>query len=575
MKSVRQIYRNVALVAALAAPFAASAQSQSFAFDPTGNGGTTGGTITIGVFDWSPGSSLSVQGNPAGGINENTPPFRTLSQARLGSFGTIGGAIIPVPANKEFTFVTGFYEKVISCTDPSGFKVPSQSPGPCVGAQIQFDGVTSAGQGVNFYEIWAKDTTVTPSANNLAGTGFNQATRILYGYVTDSVSIFNTVPCSGGVLGSNVVLDQFLNNDWPGTNSLCGSGSTNQTAVNIQYVDPNYFPGFTQAQIAGLKATFNSSNILPFNQTDPSRQFVANGGFTDPTTPEPTVASNLGPVNGLPSGTTYDVEFQSDANTSLQVPSIVVPGACRVTYGGNDKNGNVDPNKFGSACMSVKGNTQNCYTFGGQVGASTADPAQGGPFGEHTHHQVSGPAGDFVFHAGTHSAPSTTRITATACYDPGACRQAEAQAGFKQMDFEGTGSLRTFDATAKAYLEAAAKAHGAPSNYTVTTDTVFYFRVDMDDTGEPGNKWAPGQTAQKQGAQFLAADLNLPLKDPSGDPALLSIVNTCNEVPDVYQFMMCWDSVNQTGANCTSANAIYSVRAFLTGGNIQLHKVIK
>jgi hypothetical protein len=566
MKSLRKLYRTGALVVALVAPVAAFAQSQPINFDPTGNGGGTGGTISIGLFDWSPGSSLSVGSNPAGGINENTPPFLTVSQARLGSFGDPNGGIIAVPANKEFTFITGFYEKVISCTDTGGLKVPSQSAGPCVSAQFQFDGVTSASQGVNFYEIWAKDTTTTPPANNLAGTGFNKGTRILYGFVTNSTSIFNAVFC-------NAILDQFLNNDWPGTNSLCGSGSTNQTAVNIQYADPNYFPGLTQAQIAGLKATFNASNILPYNQSDPSRLFVANGGFTDPTTPEPTIAPSLGPVNGLPGATTYDVEFQSDANTSVQVGTTVA-GACRVTYGGNDKNGNVNPNSFGSACMSLKGNKENCYTFGGQVGAPTADPLQGGPFGEHTHHQVSGPAGDFVFHAGTHSAPSSTRITATACYDPGACRQAEANAGFKQMDFEGTGSLRSFDATAKAYLEAAAKANGAPSNYTVTTDTVFYFRVDMDDTGEPGNKPSKNKFDVTGAKNFFAADLNLPLHDPSGDPNLTNYV-ACNAAADVYQFQMCWDSVNQTGANCTSANAIYSVRAFLTGGNIQLHKVIK
>src|SRR2546427_272856 len=146
---------------------------------------------------------------------------------------------------------------------------------------------------------------------------------------------------------------------------------------------------------------------------------MAGFGGTDP---QSFVTPLLGPVNGgLQNVETSDFQNQADANESFE-QGTVVAGACRVTYGGNDKNGNIDPNKFGSACSTDKNKDQNCYTFGGQVGAPTADPAQGGPFGEHTHHQVQGPAGDFVFPARTHSAPSNTRITPTACKDPRAGR---------------------------------------------------------------------------------------------------------------------------------------------------------
>ncbi|HSQ79862.1 MAG TPA: hypothetical protein VLU54_01780, partial [Casimicrobiaceae bacterium] len=241
-----------------------------------------------------------------------------------------------------------------------------------------------------------------------------------------------------------------------------------------------------------------------------------------------------------------------------------VAGGCRVTYGGNDKNGNIAPNSFGSACMKVKGNQENCYTFGGQVGAPSGDPALGGPFGEHTHHNVSGPAGDFVFRAGTHSAPKTTRITATACKDPGACRQAEANAGFKQIDFEGTGSFRTLDATATAYLSSAAGHPVKPDN---VDSQIYYFRVDMDDTGEPGNKASKNKFDVIAANQFFNADQNNPLS--TADP-LLTDYGSCNTMADVYQFYICKDATP-----CEQKDAIYAVRAFLTGGNIQLHKAIK
>jgi len=281
--------------------------------------------------------------------------------------------------------------------------------------------------------------------------------------------------------------------------------------------------------------------------------------------PAASVAPALGAVNGgfQTSGSALDFQVQADSNQSFE-QGTVVAGGCRVTYGGNDQNDNIDFTKFGQACSSDKGNKQNCYTFGGQVGAPTADPAQGGPFGEHTHHNVLGPAGDFVFHAGTHSAPKSTRITATACKDPGACRQAVANAGFKQIDFEGTGSFRTLDTTARTYLAAKAGHPVLPDN---ADSQIYYFRVDMDDTGEPGDKPSKKQGDVKACAAFLAADQNFPLGTP--DP-LLNAYASCNACADVYQFYVCKDE-----NPCEAADAIYAVRGFLTGGNIQMHNIVK
>jgi len=273
------------------------------------------------------------------------------------------------------------------------------------------------------------------------------------------------------------------------------------------------------------------------------------------------------------SGPTLDFQNQADANQAFQ-PGTEVPGTCRVTYGGNDKNGNVNPASFGSACSSDKGKLQNCYTFGGQVGAPTADPTQGGPFGEHTHHNVSGPAGDFVFRAGTHSAPKSTRITATACKDPDACQPAAANAKFKQIDFEGTGSFRTLDATAINYFKSLGVDVQPDS---AKPDAVYYFRVDMDDLGEPGNKPSSKHPDTANAIKFFNDDQNNPLA--TADPTFISYFadkkTACTSSADVYQMLICRDAT-PCGPGTNNPNPpIYAVRGFLTGGNIQIHPIIK
>ncbi len=542
MKTIKTMktMRRTALAVALGISAFAQAQTVPIQFNPNGTGAS--GAVSVATFDWAPNSTLALRGNPAIGLVVGSKVV-LLSQASLGVLLDANGLpAVAIPAGTEFTFVAGAGEKVTACTGT-----------PCTQAALVFD----PAQPTNFFEIWVK--TAPPASNNLAGTGFNTSKRILFGKVNDASGNFAVGTCPSGGIEN---LDQFNANDWLGQLTICGSGST-QIAVQVLSVDPDYFPGFTPTEVANLKAQFNTSTVVPFRQADPSRQFIDNDAGADGLAVQQVVVSTgtLGPVNGLSDGSEHNFQFQSDANQAFQ-PGVVVPGACRVTYGGNDRNGNIAPNSFGQACMKVKGGLENCYTFGGQVGAPTANPAFGGPFGEHTHHQVSGPAGDFVFRAGTHSAPDRTRITATACKDPGACRQAEANAGFKQIDFEGTGSFRTLSATAKAYLAANGGGTVLPDHQD---ERKYYFRVDMDDTGEPGNKFAKN-TAGKAAA-FLAADLNRPLSDP--DPLLASYA-ACNELADVYQFYICKDE-----NVCEQKDAMYAVRGYLTGGNIQLHKVIK
>ncbi len=543
MRTLKAV-RGVALAAALGASAFAQAQTTPIQFNPNGTGAA--GAQSIAIFDWAVNSALALGGNPAAGLAPGSKVV-VLSQASLAAMTRADGRPVGVPAGTEITFVTGFGELVTSCTGAG-----------CSSAAFVFDPTQLA---QNFFEIWVKATPPTARSDNLAGTGFNVSKRIMFGKVNDASGNFGVGACpNNGV----VALDQFNANDWPNQLTICGAGST-QLSVQVLSLDPDYFPGFTPAQVSSLIARFNTSTVVPFKQADPSRQFIGNDAGVNADEPQAVVASNnLGLVNGLKDpNANHDFLFQADANQGFE-PGREVVGACRVTYGGNDRNGNITPNSFGQACSKDKGNTENCYTFGGQVGAPTANPAFGGPFGEHTHHQVQGPAGDFVFRAGTHSAPSNTRITATACKDPGACQAAAANASFKQIDFEGTGSFRTLSADAITYLKSKGAADPKPDN---VSPQAYYFRVDMDDFGEPGNKSGPKGRAGQLWAALLAADVNAPLSDP--DP-LMSSYGACNDFADVYQFYICKDE-----NPCEQSEAIYAVRGFLTGGNIQLHKVIK
>lgn len=534
MSKLKRLTRLTTVAAILAGLGGGVQAAEPIQFDLDGAGPMN--PITISMFDWAVNNALAVDGNPGGGLVVGSG-VHLLSHARLASFGRPDGSMVFPPAGTEYTFVAGFAETVVLADGTT--------------ASFVFDPASTQ---PNFFEIWVDSP---PDNNWLTGTGYNNGKRILYGVVTDS---------SGGfTIGSAAIeaLDQFIANDYPNISTIVGSGSTQLSGVTV-YVDPDYFPGFDPSKISDLKIFFNTSTVTPYKQANPSANFVGDyAGAAGNMPPPASVAMNVGPVNGGPhAGDDLNFVLQADANQSFELGE-EIPGACRVTYGGNDKNGNISPGSFGQNCAKIKG-VESCYTFGGQVGAPTADPAKGGPFGEHTHHQVSGAAGDFVFHAGTRSSLKSTRITATACKDPGAIQPARANASFKQIDFEGTGSFRTLSATAKQYLIA----NGAPADINTdnASDKIYYFRVDMVDAGEPGNK---GKNHEQNACrQFLDADQNNPLA--TADPLLLDYVSGGGSCADVYQFYVCPSELP-----CEQNQAMYAVRAFLTGGNIQMHKVIK
>ncbi len=205
------------------------------------------------------------------------------------------------------------------------------------------------------------------------------------------------------------------------------------------------------------------------------------------------------------------------------------PLACRVTGGGVDTFGNWN------GIYASGSDDPDRYTFGGQAGAPTASAPQ--PWGEWTHHQQSGPDGDFVFHAGTASAPVQTEIEVITCSDPGWCRPA-LEAPAKQIDFIGIGSFKNIKKPSPQLLG------------VIPGQTFHAFEVHIEDLGEPGR----GGKIEPP-ASFC----------PPGGSA--GAVADC-DCPDFYSITIHADT------NHGSA-IIYHVHGYIIGGNLQIHPPIR
>lgn len=288
---MKKSFSQTIIAAALALPALAFAAATPIAFDM--NGAAAGQGYTVDLLDWAPGNALAVGGNPGGGLTAGTV-FQLLYQANLGLV-SLGGAPIATAGlggAQAFTAVAGVQEVVVSNTGSSAVFAMASAP------------VASA---TNFFKIYANQF-----GDNLAGSNFAQGTGtlVMSGHiVTINSSGYNT-------LGGTSNLDNFGTNDYPGISTLIGSGTTDLTVL-VDTADASYFPGL----LPGVVFSFtNTSQVTPFSQVDPSRQFsingVANGG----------TASNTGPVNGVTqAGTDYNFQFQADGNSSFQTSRVPEP----------------------------------------------------------------------------------------------------------------------------------------------------------------------------------------------------------------------------------------------------------
>jgi hypothetical protein len=278
------------LSAALALPLVA--QAELFTFDPTGGGG---GTANVALIDQAPGSALAQGGVTA--INNflagsGSTSFTLHYQANLSAmqFADTSIAFGNGSGGNFFTFVAGFGERVVGA---------SSYPGT---ASFQFD----ASNPTNFFNMYASNSI----GNNLTGTGFTNGTPILSAHIvavaTSNFQVTNTTPTN---------LDQSPNGDqWGGQQTVTGGGLSDITLV-VDSVNSGYFPTLDPSSTITI-SFFNSSQVDPFRQVDPSQCFNtassdcgAGGGISS--------LGTLGAVNGI-SGP--DFIFQADGNQAFAVP---------------------------------------------------------------------------------------------------------------------------------------------------------------------------------------------------------------------------------------------------------------
>lgn len=284
------MFRKHLVAAAALAALAHNVQAaDQFTFDTNGaaGGGQVIGAVT---FDYLPGNALSVNGTQTGGLQIGDRST-LLYQANL---GTITGATSNVlytngGGGTFFTAVAGFGETV------NGF-APIAGGGAF--ASFAFDPTNTT----NFFYIYAQGA----AGNDLAGTGFVGGTLILRAHLTAiTVSNFQT----NGVVAN---LDNFNGDNYPLIDTISGGGSTVLTA-QIDFAHADYFQSLGGGLVNFTFSAFNNSQIVPFDQVDPSARFSTNG------TVDSNYARNIGTVNGADQGADKDFQFQADANQSFTV----------------------------------------------------------------------------------------------------------------------------------------------------------------------------------------------------------------------------------------------------------------
>jgi len=265
-------------------------------FDPDGPA-PTNPAQTIGGLDWSVGNSLAKPLLPL----EVGSTFQLYHQASLaGVINTNGTTVAPAGLNSTFELTT-----VSSVTAV----VTSIA---IVGTNTTFTYQLAPVQSPNsFVEIWYDNNPGT-FANNLAGTGFNNGTRIFLGGPNPALTNLGNHTATQQ-LG---LYDQFSGDDYGGKQSEIGSGGWSDENT-VSSTDPFFF--VTQP-ITGM--SFNTSMNTPFKETNPSQLFAGLPGGAPPA-----ILPALGAINGV-SGP--DFQFQSDANVTFSTPIPEPAGALGV-----------------------------------------------------------------------------------------------------------------------------------------------------------------------------------------------------------------------------------------------------
>jgi len=305
-------------------------------FDADGVGGANGDAV-IGAFDWSAGSTLSDGAIPAGEGDD----FDVYSHGSL--IGFLDGAGDPAGSPTglnvastgfEITFISGFSETVDSVTrDAAVLQTDNGGNGTDVYTFDQTATLSDATtQSVNFFKVYYDDLSDGSGvkSSSLSGLGYGDGDLILSANVSTVSGNFTTsftfidvdnsgTFTAGDTLTGFVLLDQSGNGDnWGGQLSVEGEGATTLEA-DVFFQDNNFFKDDISSLIADL--FFNTSNVLPFEETNPSKSFDDGSGGVLSLDNGLLNVGGLAGVNGV-SGP--DILFQTDANNAF-AKTVTVP----------------------------------------------------------------------------------------------------------------------------------------------------------------------------------------------------------------------------------------------------------
>jgi hypothetical protein len=307
--------------------------ADSIIFDPDGTGSE--GSIVVGSFDWTQDNALALDSTP----QETGDDFTIALQASLGNFVAPDNSIITTTGlntDYEITFQSVFEENVALNLETLG-----------VGNTANF--LLAATQPTNFFNIYWDDLgdAAGDASNPQTGEGYGDGTQILTAVLTANATTF-FIPytqdfCTGscadgtfvpdGVLDTAAIsdLDQSANGDQqPGVGTVeGGGGGTLEADVTSQ--DSDFFLDPTVQLILDL--FFNSSQVVPFEQIDPTGPITCTDGIVGNC---PNLALNpfgvggfdlingVFPGLGCEDGTeSCDFLFQADANQSFAAERVV------------------------------------------------------------------------------------------------------------------------------------------------------------------------------------------------------------------------------------------------------------
>ncbi|HJT81066.1 MAG TPA: hypothetical protein VJ719_07710 [Chthoniobacterales bacterium] len=243
----------------------------------------------------------------------------SISAFHLGSGDTLARAVLPFTVGNTFqllfhaqqTFVvsstTGLttFPFEISILGSVTERITTANDGP----PMRFTYQLSKNQSSNsFVEIY---TDPNSTADNGLGTGFNDGVLILRGSLVSGLPNVGTFSLADPQFTPPLSLDQFEGNQLGGIASVEGVGATKLNVV-VGYVDRQYFPltdatGGGRAVQIGDIVTLDISHATPFHGVDPSIAFTDSPNPGTGALPSPTVAPNLGAVNGT-SGPDFETE---------------------------------------------------------------------------------------------------------------------------------------------------------------------------------------------------------------------------------------------------------------------------